>query len=282
MVFFCLSLSDSPHMASKSKTTLSWNLLHSGTSFFNPTLFVKFHDEKTGQDFSENFSKRGIHSERHVILSDFSNTALPTVIHSQGWESLCKVPVSCPFMIIHEFYSNMHGFDSSLPWFITSVRGTCIIVTLELIYDVLHVPRVSHPNYPGCPRLRTMSKDDLQSHFCETPFSWGDCQNTSYSGFAKGLRFLNIVMTLFSIPCLTIILLPSLVLAYCFPSLRTLLINFPSVRDFIILSNTNRLGLWSNAIKDLYPFILPQFVVGWIDKAHGLTRCQSPVIDSSC
>ena len=44
------------------------------------------------------------------------------------------------------------------------------------------------------------------------------------------------------------------------------------VRDFTIRSNTNGLGLRSNAIKDLCPLILHQFVIGWIDKAHGPTR----------
>ena len=43
------------------------------------------------------------------------------------------------------------------------------------------------------------------------------------------------------------------------------------VRDFTIPFNTNGLGLRSNAIKDLCPLILHQLVVGWIDKAHGLT-----------
>ena len=44
------------------------------------------------------------------------------------------------------------------------------------------------------------------------------------------------------------------------------------VRDFTIRSNTNGLGLQSNAIKDLCPLILHQLVVGWISKAHGPTK----------
>ena len=40
-----------------------------------------------------------------------------------------------------------------------------------------------------------MSKDELSSLFCETPSSWGDRQNTPCLGFAKDLRFLNMVMT---------------------------------------------------------------------------------------
>ena len=89
----------------------------------------------------------------------------------------------------------MHGFDSSIPRFLNSIRGIRIIVTPERISDVLHVLKVSHLNYLGCPRLQTVSKDELISLFCETPSSWGDCQNTPYSGFAKGPRFLNMVMT---------------------------------------------------------------------------------------
>ena len=84
------------------------------------------------------------------------------------------VGVRSPFVIIHEFYSNMHGFDYSIPRLFTSVQGIRIVVTLELISNVLHVPRVSHLDYPGCPHLKTVSKDELMSLFCETPSFWGE------------------------------------------------------------------------------------------------------------
>ena len=48
------------------------------------------------------------------------------------------------------------------------------MVTSDIVFEVLHVPRVTHPDYPSCDRLRTMSKDKLMSLFCETMFSWGD------------------------------------------------------------------------------------------------------------
>ena len=67
--------------------------------------------------------------------------------------------------------------------------------TPDIVSEVLHVPRVAHPDYPGCDHLRTMSKDELSSLFYETPSSWGDRQNTPCSSFAKGSRFLNMVMT---------------------------------------------------------------------------------------
>ena len=89
----------------------------------------------------------------------------------------------------------MHGFDTSVPHLITRVRGTCIVVTPNIVSEVLHVPRVVHPDYPRCDCLRTVSKDELLSLFCETPSSWDNCQNTLCSGFAKGSRFLNMVMT---------------------------------------------------------------------------------------
>ena len=61
---------------------------------------------------------------------------------------------------------------------------------------VLHVSRVMHPDYLSYDCVRTVSKDKLLSLFCEKSSSSGDRQNTPYSGFAKGLRFLNMVMTL--------------------------------------------------------------------------------------
>ena len=189
------SLSNNLRMAPKCKSTPSWNLLHFGASSSDPIVSVRFHDDKAYQDFSENFSKCGIHSERHVILSDFSNTILPNVIHRRGWESFCGIPVSCPSVIIHEFYSNMHRFDYSISHFTTHLRGIRILVTPDLISKVLHVLKVEFPDYPGCLCLRTVSKHEFLSFFCKTSSSWGDPQNTSCSGFAKGSRFLNMVMT---------------------------------------------------------------------------------------
>ena len=186
--------------APKCKSTSSQNPLRSeassSSSPYNPTpSHVWFRDEKAKSDFLENFSRHGIHLDCQVVLSDFSDTGLPTVIHSKGWESLCGIPVMCPSMIIQEFYSNMHEFNYSIPQFSTRVQGIRMVVTLEIVSKVLHVPRVAHPDYPSCMRLRTVSKDELASHFCETPSSWGNCQNTPYSTFAKGSRFLNMVMT---------------------------------------------------------------------------------------
>ena len=63
----------------------------------------------------------------------------------------------------------MHGFDFSVPLFITRVRGTRIVVTSDIVSDMLCVPRVEHPDYPGCDRLKTVSKDELISSFCERP-----------------------------------------------------------------------------------------------------------------
>ena len=72
-------------------------------------------------------------------------------------------------MLIQGFYSNMHGIDRSIPLFFTCVRGTGILVTLQLVADVLRVPRVEFPNYPSYECLRTVSKDELKSTFCECP-----------------------------------------------------------------------------------------------------------------
>ena len=77
-------------MAPKHKSAPSQNSLRSRASYSSdptPSL-IWFHDKDARKDFSENFSQQGVHSERRVILADFVDTDLPTVIHSQGWESL--------------------------------------------------------------------------------------------------------------------------------------------------------------------------------------------------
>ena len=110
----------------------------------------------------------------------------------------------------------MHGIDSFVPLFHTRVRGMRIVVTPELVSDVLHVLKVEHPDYLRYERLRTMSKDEMISAFCEHLSNWSDCQFTPCKAFAKGPRFLNMVMTFFCTHSLIITLSQSLVLDFCF------------------------------------------------------------------
>ena len=60
---------------------------------------------------------------------------------------------------------------------------------------MLHVPKIEHPDYPGCQCLQIVSKDEMISAFCERLADWGDRQFTPCQTFAKGPRFMNMVMT---------------------------------------------------------------------------------------
>ena len=68
----------------------------------------------------------------------------------------------------------MHEIDRSIPLFFTRVRATRIPITPQLVMDVLRVPRIEFPHYPSYERLRTVSRDELMSAFCERPFVWGE------------------------------------------------------------------------------------------------------------
>ena len=68
------------------------------------------------------------------------------------------------------------------------------MVTLDIVSEVLRVLKVEHPDYPGYECLRIVSEDELISSFCERPSNWGDRQFSSCTAFAKGPRFLNMVM----------------------------------------------------------------------------------------
>ena len=89
-------------MAPKRKSTPARNPLHSSASSssdFAP-LSLWFRDDDAHKEFLKKFSRRGVHSEHQVILADFTDTNLPTVIHSREWESLCDVPITCPLVLI--------------------------------------------------------------------------------------------------------------------------------------------------------------------------------------
>nr|POF06488.1 hypothetical protein CFP56_27900 [Quercus suber] len=184
-------------MAPKRKSAPSRNTLRSGaSSSSDPTpSHIRFRDEDAQKDYSENFSRQGVHSERQVILADFAYTDLLDVIHSRAWNSLCDVPVTCPLMLVQEFYSNIHEIDSSVPLFHTRVRGSCFAVTLQLVANVLRVLRVEHLDYPSYEHLKTVSKGKMMSAFCERPSVWGTRQFTPCRPFAKGPKFMNMVMT---------------------------------------------------------------------------------------
>ena len=126
-------------IAPKRKSTPARNPLHSGASSPSDSalLSLRFRDDDAHKAFSENFSRRGVHSECQVILANFANIDLPTIIHNREWESLCDISVTCPLVLIQEFYSNMHEIDRLVPLFFTRVRGIRIPVTTQLVVDVL-------------------------------------------------------------------------------------------------------------------------------------------------
>ena len=64
-------------------------------------------------------------------------------------------------MYLQEFYSNINGIDTSVPCFVMTFQGTRIVVTPDLISEVLHVPTVAHLDYSSCDCLQTVSRDEL-------------------------------------------------------------------------------------------------------------------------
>ena len=89
----------------------------------------------------------------------------------------------------------MHGIDCSVPLFFTCVQDTRIPVTPQLVANVLQLPKIEFPDYPSCEHLRTVSRDELMSSFCECPITWGEHLFTPCRPFVKGPRFMNMVMT---------------------------------------------------------------------------------------
>ena len=122
----------------------------------------------------------------------------------------------------------MHGFDTFTPQFAMQIQGTRIVVTPNLVFEILHIPWVVHPDYPACPRLRILSKDELLYLFCEISSSWGERQSTLCSGFAKVLRFLNMVMSFVLHPLSHYNSITELCTRFLLSLIEDLSIDFPS------------------------------------------------------
>ena len=149
-----------------------------------------------------------------------------------------------------------------------------MVVTPDIVSEVLHVPRVAHPDYPSCDCLRTVSKDELLSLFCETPSSWGDHQNTPWSGFAKGLTFLNMMMTFILHPLshYNSILEPRA--RFLLSLLEDISIDFPS---HFILSLIDVYRDTATRDKLIFPFaitrLLRHFSVSYPESPHITVMC---------
>ena len=168
----------------------------------------------------------------------------------------------------------MHGFDYSIPHFVTRVQGTRIVVTPDLISEVLHVPRVEFANYLDCERLRTRSKDELSFCFCETPSFWGNCQNTHCLSFATGLRFLNMVMTFVLHPLSHYNSITEFHAWFLLSLLEGLIIDFPS---HFILSLIDVYRDTTTRDKLIFPlavtWILHHFSISYLESTHFSVMC---------
>ena len=168
----------------------------------------------------------------------------------------------------------MYGFDTLVPYFVTRVQGTHIVVTPSIVSKLLHVPRVAHPDYPGCNHVRIMSKNELSSLFCESLSSWGNRQNTPCLAFAKGPRFLNMVMTfiLHHLSHYNTITEPRA--RFLLSLLKDISINFLS---HFILSLIDVFRDTTTRDKLIFPFavtwLLCHFFVSFLESPHFLVMC---------
>ena len=81
-------------------------------------------------------------------------------------------------------YSNIYITNTSIPLFVTYIRGVGIIVTVKLIPDVLRVPRVEKPDYPRSLMRSSISQDALAFCFCECPSTWAGTLSMVTPNFA--------------------------------------------------------------------------------------------------
>ena len=116
-----------------------------------------------------------------------------------------------------------------------------------------------------------MSKDELLSHFCETPSIWSERQKTPCSSFAKGLRFRNMVMTFVLTPLSHYKSITEPRARFLLSLLEDLTINFPS--HFIIsfidvyqdMATRDKLNFPSAITRILHHFFYPY---SWFSLLH--------------
>ena len=177
----------------------------------------------------------------------------------------------------------MHGIDRSVPLFFTRVRGMRIPVTPQLIVYVLQVLRIEFLNYPSYERLWTMSNDELMAAFYKRPSDWGEHQFTPCRPFAKGPRFINMVMTFVLYPLSHYNSITEPCARFLLSLLEHFTIDFPS--NFILSIIEVHLDLASRD-KLIFPSaimrILRHFSVPFLLSNHFTFTCAIDVATVKC
>ena len=156
-------------MSPKCKSTPSRNPLHFGASSSADTtpFFVRFHDEKARSDFFwELFLTRHSFGTPRRLVELLRHW--PSHCHLQSGSGVTVWRLGHMFIRADLGVLLQHAL---IRLFSTSFHYSCsryrIVVIPEIVSDMLRVPRVEHPDYPGCDRLKTVSKDELISSSCE-------------------------------------------------------------------------------------------------------------------
>ena len=140
--------------------------------------------------------------------------------------------------------------------------------------DVLRVPRIEFLDYPSYERLRTVFRDELMSSFCECPTAWGERLFTPCRPFAKGPRFMNMVMTFVLHPLSHYNSITEPRARFLLSLLKHLTIDFPS--HFILSIINVHLNLVSRD-KLIFPSaitrILCHFSVPFPSSDHFIVMC---------
>jgi len=124
-----------------------------------------------------------------------------------------------------------------------------------------------------------VSNDKLSFLFCKTPSSWGDHQNTLCSSFAKGPRFLNMVMTFILHPLSHYNFITESHARFLLSLLERISIDFPihfilSLIDIYRNTATHNKLIFPSAITR----ILRHFSISYLESPHFSVIC---VIDAA-
>ena len=122
---------------------------------------------------------------------------------------------------------------------------------------MLRVLRIEFPDYPSYERLRTVFKDERMAAFCERPSDWGERQFIPCRPFAKGPRFINMVMTFVLHPLSHYNSITEHYAWFLLSLLEHLTINFPS---HFILSIINVHFDSASHDKLIFPFAITRIL----------------------
>ena len=120
-----------------------------------------FQNVQQFENWSNNFQNRPLRKEAEVVVADFEGHRVLRYFDNLGWNNMISMNGMVNMSWIKEFYANMNKSQSTAFAFHTWVRGSHIVLDVDIWSEFIGIARPEHPIYP----FELLSNDTPPMHY---------------------------------------------------------------------------------------------------------------------